>query len=145
MKMKRYATSTAILTAGTAAGLFATAATLSAAPNYTFTAIPDTLGGSSSYANGINDSGTVVGKADNAVGNFHAFSDSNGVMSDLNNLTTNLPVGFVLTNATGINSLGDIAGVGTNSAGQQEAFILTPVPEPGALLCFNRNVTPLFQ
>ena len=54
-------------------------------------------------------------------------------MSDLNSLTTNLPTGFVLTNATGINSLGDIVGYGTNSAGQQEAFLLTPVPEPGAL------------
>ena len=60
MKMKHSAASLAILTAA-AGGLFASAATSSAATSYMFTAIPDTLGGSGSYALGINDSGQVVG------------------------------------------------------------------------------------
>ena len=71
-----------------------------------------------------------MGYAETASGARHAFSYSNGTMTDLNSLTTNLPAGFVLDQASAINSLGDIAGVGTNSAGQEEAFLLTPVPEP---------------
>jgi len=45
-----------------------------------------TLGGSSSYATGINDSGQVVGYSDTAGDAFHAFLYSGGVMSDLGTL-----------------------------------------------------------
>ncbi len=92
-------------------------------------------GGNYSFAFGINDSGTVVGQARTASGSgaYRAFSYSNGTMADLNSLTTNLPAGFLLTDASAINSIGDIVGDGTNSAGQEEAFLLTPVPEPATL------------
>ena len=94
---------------------------------------PDLGGGSNSVAFGINGSGTVVGEADASSGYRHAFSYANGTMAGLNSLTTNLPTGFVLNQAGTINSFGDIVGYGTNSAGQTEAFLLTPVPESAAI------------
>ncbi len=92
-------------------------------------------GGSVSTANGISDSGIVVGMSDVSSGAYHAFVDSNGAMSDLNNLTVNLPNTFLLKDAYAINSFGDIVGVGYNNSWPQhnEAFLLTPTPEPGAL------------
>ncbi|MDA8375585.1 MAG: hypothetical protein M0Z50_00660 [Planctomycetia bacterium] len=117
MKMKRSATSMAILTAGTAAGLFASAATLSAAPSYTFTAIPDTPGGSAGYAYAINDSGTVVGNSNTASGVQHAFSYSNGTTTDLGTLGGN---GGTL--AYGINESGTVVGWGYTASGAYHAF-----------------------
>ena len=75
----------------------------------------------------------MVGYSYTAPGVYHAFSYSSGTMTDLNSLTTNLPDGFVLDQASAINSLGDIAGYGENSLGQDEAFLLTPTPEPASL------------
>ena len=64
-----------------------------------------TLGGSDSYADGINDSGQVVGYAYTA-GNAaeHAFLYSGGVMSDLGTL------GGVGSEASGINDSGQVVG-----------------------------------
>ncbi len=45
-----------------------------------------TLGGPSSYAEGINSSGTIVGFSYTSGGNYHAFSYSGGVMTDLGTL-----------------------------------------------------------
>lgn len=92
-------------------------------------------GGSVSTANGVNDSGIVVGMSDVSSGANHAFVYANGAMSDLNNLTVNLPDTFLLKDAFAINSSGDIVGEGYNSSwpSHYEAFLLTPVPEPGAL------------
>ena len=68
-----------------------------------------TLGGDYSFAYGINDAGQVVGYSDTAAGDQHAFiTGPNGVgMTDLNSLVS-LPGGTVLTDAQGINNLGQV-------------------------------------
>jgi probable HAF family extracellular repeat protein len=80
-----------------------------------------TLGGDFSYPFGINDAGQVVGESDTATGTFspHAFiTGPNGVgMTDLNS-SVSLPGGVFLTEARGINNLGQVAAIGS------------PVPEP---------------
>ena len=50
-------------------------------------------------------------------------------MFDLNTVVVNSISGFTLTDATGINNIGQIVAIGLNSASQEEAFLLTPVPE----------------
>ncbi|HMD54369.1 MAG TPA: PEP-CTERM sorting domain-containing protein, partial [Phycisphaerae bacterium] len=89
-----------------------------------------------SYALGINDSGTIVGDASTQYGNAsHAIIYSDGAWSDLNNptLTLNLPSGWLMEEATAINASGDIVGYGQNASELDEAFLLTPTPEPGSL------------
>ena len=68
-----------------------------------------TLGGLLSIAFGINASGQVVGSAQIATGESHAFVYSFGAMQDLNN---SIPVGsgWVLQNATSINDVGQTVG-----------------------------------
>ena len=85
------------------------------------------LGASDSVAAAINDSGQIVGGAGG-----DAFIHSNGVMLDLNSLIAP-GLGWTLVDATGINDLGQICGYGTNAAGQEDAFLLTPIPEPSTL------------
>jgi probable HAF family extracellular repeat protein len=91
-----------------------------------------TLGGTWGIGHAINDDGQVVGAA-NADGDAasRAFLYSNGVMQDLNAL---IPAnsGWFLAQAFGINDLGQITGVGVFN-GQQQAFLATPVPLPGAV------------
>ncbi len=45
-----------------------------------------TLGGSDSYAYGINDSGQIVGGSYTSSGDYHAFLYANGAMADLGTL-----------------------------------------------------------
>jgi hypothetical protein len=52
-------------------------------------------------------------------------------MVDLNSLISPLS-GWVLDRGFGINDVGQITGIGV-IGGEQHAFLLTPVPEPGAL------------
>jgi len=82
-------------------------------------------GGTQSFAHGINNSGQVVGASDSAASTLHAFLYVGGVMRDLNGL---IPAnsGWVLTEARGINSAGQIVGNGIKD-GQQRAFLLTAV------------------
>jgi probable HAF family extracellular repeat protein len=86
-----------------------------------------------SEALGINRAGQVVGTVSTgAVTGFEppvyrAFVYTNGRMLDLNSVTS--APGWTLEEATAINASGQIAGYGTNSAGQF-AFLLTPL-EPG--------------
>ena len=84
-----------------------------------------TLGGSESYAWGINDAGQVVGYSTTAAGPEHAFiTGRNGVgMTDLNSLVT-VPGGAALTGAEGINNHGQVAVIGS----------LIPEPETYAML-----------
>lgn len=84
-----------------------------------------TLGGASSQANAINNAGQIVGSSDTAISQ-SAFIYANGSMHDLNTLV-NPSVGVTLQEATAINSSGQIAVNGTNSAGQQRAYLLTPI------------------
>ena len=54
-------------------------------------------------------------------------------MHDLNNLIPS-NAGWTLTYAFDINDSGQIVGMGINPHGQQDAFLLNPVPEPSTLV-----------
>jgi probable HAF family extracellular repeat protein len=89
-----------------------------------------TLGQFASVAYDINDSGQVVGTAADAIG--FLYEDSTGVMTDLNTL---IPpsAGWSITSANAINDLGQIVATGFNGT-EYHAVLLTPVPEPTALV-----------
>ena len=94
-----------------------------------------TLGGSSSYAFGINNPGQVIGDSLTSSGDHHAFLDTGNSMYDLNSLASNLGGFSVLSAAFGINDSGQIVGGGLLSNGSSHAFLATPVssksvPEP---------------
>ncbi len=94
-----------------------------------------TLGGGSSYAYGINSSGAIVGYSWSENGNNpQAFVYAGGVMRDLNSLIPG-GSGWQLLQAYGIDTSGEITGIGLLN-GQASAFLLEPldpVPEPRAL------------
>ena len=95
-----------------------------------------TLGGIFSEGLGVNASGQVVGDSTTAGGVYHAFLFSNGVLTDLNTLIAP-GSGFTLESAYGISDTGFITGFGTNSSGQQDAFLLrpnAPVPEASSVV-----------
>jgi probable HAF family extracellular repeat protein len=103
-------------------------------PNGLITPASDlgTLGGNSSNAFAINSLGQVVGTSTLTDGSSHAFFvDVTGAMQDLNNLIPPAS-GWTLTEAHGINDLGQIAGFGHIGA-EDHAFLLTPVPEPATI------------
>lgn len=79
-----------------------------------------TLGGTQSVAIDINDSGQVVGGAQDASGNFRPFRWENGVMTDLGTLGGSRNTPFHRANA--INEPGDVVGMSITSAGQSHAF-----------------------
>src|SRR5262249_13534805 len=84
---------------------------------------------------GINANGLVVGESDTHQGDAdqHAFVYSHATgMLDLNSLIAP-GSGWDLNEATAINRLGQITGLGT-FGGQERAFLLTPVPEPSAIV-----------
>ncbi len=87
-----------------------------------------TLGGTSSWAYGINTNGDVVGQAETRLsGDFstHAFLYSSGKgMIDLNTLISSNS-GWKLLNAKGINDSGQITGGGLIN-GSYHAYLLTP-------------------
>jgi uncharacterized protein (TIGR03437 family) len=101
----------------------------------------------SSFATGINNSGTVVGFSDADVPNFtlqlagifyepqpiyRAFVYTNGQMYDLNTLLVN-GTGWTLSFASAINNVGQIAGTGVVAGAngpEQHGFLLTPVGGP---------------
>ena len=76
-----------------------------------------TLGGASSSAYGINDSGQVVGQADTRGGQHHAFLYNDGKMIDLGTL------GGANSSAHDINDSGQIVGSADTSSGQSHAFL----------------------
>jgi len=87
-------------------------------------------GGEESFGNAINNAGQVVGTASTASGGtFHAFVDSNGVMTDLNSL---VPAGSgpTLTAGIAINNSGQIAADAVDAAGHEHVVLLTPVQSP---------------
>ncbi len=75
------------------------------------------LGGKTGSTNAINDLGQVVGASQIAAGTNHAYSWSDGILSDLNNLVTT-PITYngaavTLTSAVSVNTFGDIVANGT--------------------------------
>lgn len=92
-----------------------------------------TLGGDYSYANSINVGGQVVGSSSRADATYRAFVYLDDQIQDLNDLI-DPNLGWTLLDATSINNSGQIVGYGTNSLGQEHAFLLNPVPEPATLL-----------
>ena len=115
---KGQVTGLAYTTNGSAHGFIANCATCVLKDLGTFAGSTSTVWGF-----GINDSGVVVGKS-TFQNTYHAFVYSGGKIKDLNNM---IPAGsgWVLTEASGINSSGQIVGMGTHS-GQTRAFLLTP-------------------
>ena len=91
-------------------------------------------GGGPSSATAINDLGQVVGNAGEFGGENpdHAILWSGGTVQDLNSLIAP-GSGWTLQQATGINDSGQICGLGMNPNGQQDAFLLTPTPEPSTI------------
>jgi probable HAF family extracellular repeat protein len=92
-----------------------------------------TLGGSSSFGEGVNANGDATGYSflgDNSTQHAFLFT-SGGGMVDLNTLI-GAGTGWVLLNAEAINDSGMIVGFGT-FGGQMHAFLLDPllIPEPG--------------
>ena len=113
-----------------------------------------TLGGSSSCAEGINDAGEIVGWADLANGQAHAFvhTDQEG-MIDLD-ATVPASLGLRLVFARAINNRGQIVAVSNTLAGVR-TYRLTPVErdtvqprnhrrfgQPGAALAAERPFGP---
>ncbi len=93
----------------------------------------DTLGGDGSTGYAINDNGHITGSAKIADGSWHAFIYSGGIMTDINTLID--PAGgLTLVSGLGINNAGQICGYGIDLQGNEQAFLLTPVPEPTTLL-----------
>jgi probable HAF family extracellular repeat protein len=93
----------------------------------------------SCVASGVNDLGQVVGgyALDATFDAATAFIyTSAGGMQDLNDLI-DPSSGYYLQSAAAINNSGEIVGQGFNAAGQADAYLLTPVPEPSmfSLLC----------
>ncbi len=69
-------------------------------------------GGSTSFAEAINDSGQVAGYSDNGNGDNHAFLYSNGAMTDLGTLG-----GYANSYGFAINASGEVAGDSDNGIG----------------------------
>ncbi len=87
-----------------------------------------TLGGDSAVANSINRFGQISGLAENAAGELHAVTWSNGVVRDLGG-----GGGASFNNASRINDFGQAAGTWTTAAGFIPMFWDaegTPVPLP---------------
>jgi probable HAF family extracellular repeat protein len=94
-----------------------------------------TLGGSYSGAVSVNNNGQVIGYSSTTDPNSqHAFLWQNGSgMVDLNTLISPSS-GWTLQTPRDINDNGQIVGEGRNSAGQNHAFLLSPIPEPSTLV-----------
>jgi probable HAF family extracellular repeat protein len=83
-----------------------------------------TLGGSDSYASGINDQGQVIGASSTKNGSQHAFIWQRGTMTDLGTLGAR----FTSSSATAINDRGQVVGTSylakvTQTGQQGHAFV----------------------
>ena len=76
-----------------------------------------TFGGDQSTAQAINNAGQVTGESQLCNGNFHAFLDSSGTLTDLGTLEANKTDGESFGN--GLNAAGTV--VGTSDTGATDA------------------------
>lgn len=91
--------------------------------------------GQNSEGNSMNALGAVVGWSGLAAGAQHAMLWQDGAEFDLNAQILGERFGFtVLEKAYGINDHGQIVGRGLMADGSYQAFLLSPVPEPGTWL-----------
>lgn len=88
-----------------------------AGPLYHYTDL-GTLGGPQSFARSVNSLGDVVGSADTASGDTHAFIYKNGVMTDLLGSK-----GGSQSGAQSINDAGQVAGFTFDSSGNSQAYM----------------------
>ena len=112
-----------------------------------FTDLGTLPGTNISYANSINDSGSIVGASYTISEPVHsiAFLDTNGVMKDLNALIAP-GFGMTLVQALSINVAGQIVGTAQDLAGNEYGYLLTPIgqalpappstPEPASVAFF---------
>ena len=102
----------------------------------TMTDLGTLAGGRNSGARAINELAQAVGYSDGNFNGRHATIWNGTVATDLNTALFSIGSGWVLTDATGINDLGQIVGDATNSTtGATQGFLLTPinpVPIPAA-------------
>ena len=91
-----------------------------------------TLGGTSGSAYAINEDGVAVTISDDAIGQSRALERDGRALVDLNTVI-NPASGWSLSRAYAINESGWIVGEGTLN-GVTRAVLLTPIPEPAALL-----------
>jgi probable HAF family extracellular repeat protein len=95
-------------------------------------------GRNTSIAFGVNSADNVVGwsfTTTSPIPQSHAFlwTVASG-MQDLNNLVDASAAGWTLFNAFAINDAGQIVGNGRSPSGASHGYLLTPVPEPSAIL-----------
>jgi probable HAF family extracellular repeat protein len=85
------------------------------------------------FASAINERGEVVGYAyDTSSQTFQALLWEDDHSANLNDLI-DPALGWHLSEALGINDLGQIVGRGSKGDGLSAAFLLTPIPEPAAV------------
>lgn len=87
----------------------------------------------SGIPSGINNAGQIVGSANDELTGRYAWVYTGGAMIDLKSVVDPSSGWLFFTEANAINDLGQIVGTGVNSAREQDAFLLTPVPEPATL------------
>jgi probable HAF family extracellular repeat protein len=92
-------------------------------------------GCSSTTAQAVNDKAVVVGFAYAAGFGDYAFVDDKGTMSKLDDLI-DPSLQWHLFAANAINNRGCIVGSGVAPDNTQHAYLLTPIPEPSALILF---------
>jgi probable HAF family extracellular repeat protein len=125
------------VTSSTATGINNSGQVIGYSTGYTFVTGPDgvgvtnlgSLGGLSSLAFGINDSGEIVGRSATGTESDHAFIFSHGGMTDLSLLAPVVASGWENITPIDINNNGQIVGFGKNSDGITEAFLLSYTPD----------------